>query len=1559
MKLSTSSPRSSTPSLALALTMIVTLALTAVQAHFILDYPVSRGFDDDAEPTAPCGGFNAVPTNRSMFPLTGAFADIESFHPSSTVTVKLVLGNNPTDQDFTAATDLAPMFNLNHPGHACLTLSNLTASIATAVSGANATLQLIYNGGDGNLYQCADVTLVTLVAAGSKWDPSQCINDNGSSTTTASPKPTSGASSFQSLGVVATVAVALSTTMFMLRGPASRVMTLPKIDASNADMVARDLRAMVSVLLNMPDPDLHMTRHLCAYVLHTLNRVAHYCQAFTTLEKRFDFIVEPWCQCLEFILHVPDGYGLVADSGWIQVERLFKFLFVNLDGIPEAPKDPERTRQLAQKQKQIRSGAAVPDAWETNRMSDDTRLAALRPLILLVPLGSHVPMIQNFFPEDLITDRESDTTTNDRISFRADREVRTKADEVVLGYLLDPKGQDTIAKYIVMLLDTATDSTLVALRTTALEGIMKMLKSLETPRRVATWVPGISAGIVKVMKERGLKEHHLVQCYCIQIWTFMIVLVLKGWQDEESRAQGRSSTTSTTNLGADLMAMYRTKEAGSSAPNRSQSTTFVSKEWIDRMIHGLQVMFDQVAKIRLHPHWKVRLQFAEMAFSILRNCQRSILSEEQAGATTSAARFLLETLIGVTQDDFNQVSRPARMYLGQLALQYKSQELSNTAKEILRTRLVALPRDLYGPDESLKQNSVKMVQGLSLFLGRDVELMVNYQTLWSYVEPWINVLRLEQLDHHNMDERGGLLGVSSKSLSSVPTSEEARWTAWTQSRSSSARKFGFPRRIHLHLREQATSDAFLGFVRQIGASTDLALWADTLTARIQQDTRSVRDQEGWFEIGTVSTVLLLNHLLLGAANVGLSPFGDELDKEKSTSDLVSSEKRIKDQAAHHKKRKRQVRKTARGILEEYLDALIECSQMSIDARAREMVDRRARSMFPRGDAQEETKLNKRGTLSKLLAMDDEEIDLELPEARIYDYNADVMLRCLLLQGIASVAVVMGGAEFEMELIKVLYVLLEHLGDQNSALIRDTAHAALVHVAFVCHSDSVGDLIQSNYDYVIQQVSQRIAFLSTNPSTPQVLWALIHTVGMPAVSMLEDSVTEIFEALDQWRNKEDQVGEGLFKTLVEIVKVIAAAALSRPPLSGVDSKPPGARTMDPSLAQLPSPEVAEYASVYRIMTGEKENLKEAKEDEFINSLKKSPEEIEEYFTKVLRDAKEREEQRLGLQDDDNDLDADKDDDDDTMSFGELRSRMPKPAKEKKPEPPTKHEALSLRILNKAGYFLTASSPRMQILALEVIQNAIVVLKSRPEELNPAIYACWPQIVNRALQRSEQDKFFVGLHAVEVITSLAEHCSEFLGGHLRDDVWPSLIRALETWTQAPTPINKDSRVRTLGQSTYFTSSSGLVSEVSRIGSKDLSGRESQQQQERLRLQQNRQQQQGQDRQRTTSKIFTKEHRLQMAILQSVSKIVKRVRIQFKDVWSMLLLARDAMLDRHWILHQDVRLAAVEVIKSVATAGHGDSVWLVLTKAIEEMQSIDEGDDAIQMCLDILNFMDKNNL
>ncbi|KAF9282145.1 TEL2-interacting protein 1, partial [Mortierella alpina] len=1232
--------------------------------------------------------------------------------------------------------------------------------------------------------------------------------------------------------------------------PASSISELKSINPASAREAARTLESIHSALVSTPHPELHLTQPIIAHLHKALFRLLGLCTGFFVPEKRFDFLMDPWCKCLGFLLQLEDGYDLILASDWRADLTLFNVLLRIVLGYEPANKKP--TSQPPTPQQNV-----DPTTTPKDRMSDETRLLAVQCLIHALPLDENAPGIH-----DLAQQQQQDGVIADNsraLSSSGLVRWRTKSDQWVRDHLLGPDRQsrETFASLLCILPDTVKNAQLVALRVAALDGLMKLLRCLETPERMGNNFPGLIFRLDAAAKERGLKEHHTVLTRMLDIWTFMVVLSLKGLASTAPKLKPNGD-----GLAEDLMSMYNSAKgtshasSSSSAPKQSDMD-YGTDAWLAAMAKGLRLHFKDISPLRTHAHWMVRLKFGEMAFNILKDCRRSIKRLGGGRATTvGVTGFLLETLIGCTLDDYSEVSRPAREYLRQLTEEYESTDLINMAKEILRERLMALPRVLHGVDEALKQSSVRLVQGMILFLGRHMENMVNHQTLVGYIQPWINLLMIEQLDQHNMDERGGILGDGTDGAEDTDTgsSDVKRWSSWVQSRKGSGRKFGFPRRIHHYLREQATSTAFTGLLRQLGSTTEIDVWTEEMTTRLRQDCQSVRESQGWFDARTVSSVLLLNQVLLGAYGIGLATFGKVLTTEQST----------KSKASSTRKQLRHTRRAAKGVLEEYLEILVACSQMSLEAQSRQAAQQRA---DPSLDAEKDSR-TKKALLAKMFGADDDELfDMDVgAEALIYDYNVDVMLKCLLLEGIASIAVILGSEDFEMELYRTLYILLEHLGDQDSALVRDTAEACLEHVAFVCQYESIGDLIQANYDYVIQQVSQRIVFLGANPKTPQVLCALIRVVGPPAIAMLEDSVTEIFEALDHWKSQEDQVGEGLLKSLCEIVHVMALAVETASVPSTADQKngsesskrDSGILIMMPGMrfshSDKASVEVAEFARKYRIliqeMSGGSQAEADALEEEMSNM---TPDQIRDYFLRLTKDAEQERSTLTG------DTPAETAEDlmekmmkeaagEESLSLDELRDAIPKPPpKDAEPEPPTKHQQLCLRILDKAGYFLTSDSPRMRILALEAIQRAIVVLRDRPTELHPAIHALWPAMVSRVLMRRSHsmEMFYVSLKAIEVVTVLAENCSEFLSRHLMDDVWPFILKALQSWTQKPATADRAHRRTPVQTITASRGSGGRAGQPMR----------------------------SQGRRAASSKVFTREHRLQMTTLTSLSKIVRK--------------------------------------------------------------------------------------
>ncbi|WWC66454.1 uncharacterized protein I206_100356 [Kwoniella pini CBS 10737] len=163
-------------------------------AHFTLDYPTSRGFDDDNEPQY-CGGFPNVASTRQPFPLGQGPIHIDSHHNLATVVAFISTSSNPTSfDDFNTTSNgtsipLASSIFQVKEGDSCfnVNLGNLGVGL---INGSQVTLQVQYDGGDGNLYQCTDLILIEGYSVPSN---ETCTNDASLSSTTSSS--ISGASS--------------------------------------------------------------------------------------------------------------------------------------------------------------------------------------------------------------------------------------------------------------------------------------------------------------------------------------------------------------------------------------------------------------------------------------------------------------------------------------------------------------------------------------------------------------------------------------------------------------------------------------------------------------------------------------------------------------------------------------------------------------------------------------------------------------------------------------------------------------------------------------------------------------------------------------------------------------------------------------------------------------------------------------------------------------------------------------------------------------------------------------------------------------------------------------------------------------------------------------------------------------------------------------------------------------------------------------------------------------------------------------------------------------------
>ncbi|KAI4204936.1 MAG: hypothetical protein LQ350_000788 [Teloschistes chrysophthalmus] len=153
-------------------TLSTLVSLTSLAtAHFTLDYPPARGFDEDQLGTFPCGGQNTISSNRTTWPLAGGPIQLTMEHDHAAVQVLIALGNNPTD-NFNAV--LVPTTQEQGIGKFCLSDVKVPESLGVK-DGDNATIQVVTNGDPtGGLYNCADITFSTTNSSSQ-----ECTNGKG------------------------------------------------------------------------------------------------------------------------------------------------------------------------------------------------------------------------------------------------------------------------------------------------------------------------------------------------------------------------------------------------------------------------------------------------------------------------------------------------------------------------------------------------------------------------------------------------------------------------------------------------------------------------------------------------------------------------------------------------------------------------------------------------------------------------------------------------------------------------------------------------------------------------------------------------------------------------------------------------------------------------------------------------------------------------------------------------------------------------------------------------------------------------------------------------------------------------------------------------------------------------------------------------------------------------------------------------------------------------------------------------------------------------------------
>lgn len=130
------------------LTLSSLLSLSA--AHFTLDWPKARGFDDEKAGNFPCGGFDTVSSSRTDWPISGGPVQLRMEHTQTNVEVLLAIGSDP-GSNYNIV--LRPQLAQEGPGNFCLGQLSIPSGLNVS-DGTLATIQVVSNGDpSGGLFQ--------------------------------------------------------------------------------------------------------------------------------------------------------------------------------------------------------------------------------------------------------------------------------------------------------------------------------------------------------------------------------------------------------------------------------------------------------------------------------------------------------------------------------------------------------------------------------------------------------------------------------------------------------------------------------------------------------------------------------------------------------------------------------------------------------------------------------------------------------------------------------------------------------------------------------------------------------------------------------------------------------------------------------------------------------------------------------------------------------------------------------------------------------------------------------------------------------------------------------------------------------------------------------------------------------------------------------------------------------------------------------------------------------------------------------------------------------------
>ncbi|CAJ0824360.1 5457_t:CDS:2 [Entrophospora sp. SA101] len=930
--------------------------------------------------------------------------------------------------------------------------------------------------------------------------------------------------------------------------------------------------------------------------------------------SKCDRFLEEYLNCLSTLL-LSGWQKFINSDNFLQLFIMFMKIIDGISDESSSTNDEKQQQQLQQ------INMNKKNSVKNQMISENTKLACVKYLLALLPKPS------------------------DQNKYKVSQEEYFKILQYRESILDDMRGKSVlnalVGRCVYVLLEYVVEERLLELRVTTLETIKNLIICVNNPAIVAVYLPGVVSKLSTLIVIEQ-KENHLLLEKAVETLAEVISIVML---DDDTINKGLISKNESISELKKVIINDNFNNGGFICVERNLS-------WLKATKSQIKISIANTLTIRNHPSWKLRLAFVNFSYNLLSKCSKTL---------DNCVPLLVETLVTYLNDEYEQVSCLCQIHLATLHNDSKIKDsLKLIMKESFNTWLTSLPRYLTGLDENAKYNVLSLLSGFILFLGSDIQGVLN--------------LTLERISD-------GLLKALEFDICNTNIIEDF---------------IKFHPQILFIINELLLGSAGINLKTNLN---DLIVM--TPANKLE-------------EIKNVASSLLREYIELDAINNNSGSSGNGVNNTLNLNELVKADKHVDLLKS----------KTKNEIIQDYL----------------------LRNNSTNGNSS------------------------EIYELSIEFQNTIILINCMVLKGIAYISQIMK-IDFRFELIDALYLILEKMGNKNF-MIHDTAETTLSNVSSCCGYNSKKSLIFENIDYLINIISKKLNQITLNPQTPQVLIAMLKIVGAPLLAYLDDTIEEIFDALDMFHMNELILGQ-LLTSLYTIVSIISDND-NENYLKEEGEKDKEINGNNKSDNHNVSFEIQEFIKNYNFY--EKKGNSATKSQENLTL-----DEIGRYF---LERQKEK---------NDNDLEGESE----SGGLEQLEEIVKQEEENLKDSHDNKNnndsgnkslthsQTFCLKIIDKSFHILASPSPRLRKLILDIIRISLPVLKSNPQKMETLVHQIWPSIVNRMKMENmtvttitnKKEESYVILSAVELVQTISICCGEFFTSRVVNDVWPIFKKLLQ--------------------------------------------------------------------------------------------------------------------------------------------------------------------------------------